>query len=340
MKFIDEVTIEISAGKGGPGCRHFRREKFVPLGGPDGGNGGNGGSVIFIADRNILTLLDFRHRPRWHAKDGAPGEASRRDGKSGDDLLVHVPVGTEIIDENTKTVIADLNQDGQEFIAAKGGRGGKGNDFFKSATNRTPEHFQPGEQGESKTVQLSLKLVADVGIIGLPNAGKSTLISRISAAKPRIADYPFTTLVPNLGVVQTRDNRSFVVADIPGLIPGAHTGKGLGTKFLKHIERTRLLIHLIDINNWNEEPSPAPLIDAYNSINTELFSFSNELKTKPQIVIINKIDTIADTERIEAAIGEFANLGVQALAISGVSGQGIRELIDLLTIQVFSQSLA
>lgn len=335
MKFIDEVTIDIAAGKGGSGCKHFRREKFVPQGGPDGGNGGRGGSVKFIADRNILTLLDFRHRPHWKADDGNSGEPSLRDGKSGSDLIIHVPVGTEIIDSKTNEVIGDLNVDGQEFEGAKGGRGGKGNNFFKSPTNRTPEHFQPGEIGESKSVMLSLKLVADVGIIGLPNAGKSTLISRLSAAKPKIADYPFTTLVPNLGVVQTRDKRSFVMADIPGLIPGAHTGKGLGTRFLKHVERTKILVHLIDINHWTETKDPTLLVEAYRQINSELESFAENLIAKPQIVALNKIDTEIEEAELEKARSAFKEIGIDILLISGVTGSGIRELVDRLTLEVF-----
>ena len=234
MKFIDEATIEVQAGHGGSGCKHFRREKYVPYGGPDGGNGGNGGSVILVADENTQTLLDFRFKPKWKAENGCPGEGARRDGRAGENLLIKVPVGTQVLDVETDEVLADLFEKDQQYIIARGGRGGLGNTMFKSSTNRTPEYFQPGEEGEAGIYKLSLKLVADIGLIGLPNAGKSTLISRISAAKPKIADYPFTTLIPNLGVVKYGEG-SFVVADIPGLIPGAHAGKGLGIRFLKHV---------------------------------------------------------------------------------------------------------
>lgn len=253
MKFIDEATIFVEAGHGGSGIKSFYREKFVPLGGPDGGNGGRGGSVVLVATSNLTTLLDFHFQPRWKATDGLKGQGSRKDGRAGDDLIIQVPVGTQVyksagFDEKKEPIlgelVCDFDQDGATLTLAQGGRGGKGNSFFKSPTNRAPEHFQPGEEGGIGEYVLSLKLVADVGLVGLPNAGKSTLISRISAARPKIADYPFTTLTPNLGVVQAKGGKSFVVADIPGLIPGAHQGKGLGIKFLKHVERTKVIAHL------------------------------------------------------------------------------------------------
>lgn len=336
MKFIDEVSIHVAAGKGGSGCKSFRREKFVPMGGPDGGNGGSGGSVILQVDRNVLTLLDFRHRPNWKAEDGKPGAGSRKDGKSGEDLVIKVPLGTEVIDSASSELLCDLSEDGQTFIAAKGGRGGKGNDFFKSPTNRTPEQFQPGEAGEDREITLSLKLVADVGLIGLPNAGKSTLISRLSAARPKVADYPFTTLVPNLGVVQTSDKKSFVIADIPGLIPGAHTGKGLGTKFLKHIERTKVLVHLIDVNYTEGENLSENIFATFQQINNELELFSAELMKKPQLVAITKIDTLNDPDLIEQAVEDMKGRGFDCVAISSVSGSGIKELTDKLTLLVLN----
>ncbi|MCO6430417.1 MAG: GTPase ObgE [Deltaproteobacteria bacterium] len=328
MKFIDEVEIEISGGNGGSGCRHFRREKFVPLGGPDGGDGGHGGSVIIRADKNILTLLDFRHQPRWKADDGRPGQGSRKDGRSGDDLIIKVPVGTEIIDLSDGSLLQDLSADGSECVAAKGGRGGKGNHFFKSPTNRAPDHFQPGEPGEKRTIKLSLKLVADVGLIGLPNAGKSTLISRVSAAKPKIADYPFTTLVPNLGVVRGRDGLSFVMADIPGLIPEAHLGKGLGIKFLKHIERTKLLVHLVDVNQYEDDGNPRTIWNAFQEVCAELNAFSPELAAKPQLVAITKIDSLPDKEPLSELTQRFEKEGYLCFPISSVSGEGLQQLLD------------
>jgi GTP-binding protein len=330
VKFIDEAVIKVQAGRGGPGARSFWREKYVPLGGPDGGNGGAGGDVIIVADRNKLTLLDFKHRPIWKAQSGAQGEGANKDGRSGEDLKVFVPVGTQILrDDESRELIADLDHDGQEFILAKGGRGGKGNAFFKSPTNRAPEHFQPGEEGEGGAFVLSLKLVADVGLVGFPNAGKSTLISRISAARPKIADYPFTTLIPNLGVVQARQ-RSFVVADIPGLIPGAHEGRGLGITFLKHIERTRVIAHLIDPNQYGNDGEKVSPLTAFDAINHELGEFSAELAKKPQVVVITKADTITEPEELAAVKHDFEARGFPVLVISAVVGTGIQELIDYL----------
>ncbi len=328
MKFIDEATIEVRAGKGGGGARHFRREKFVPLGGPDGGNGGAGGSVILCADRNKHTLIDFSFQFHLEAKDGCPGQGSCKDGKAGEDLLVPVPIGTQVLNIDTNEIVVDLAEDEQRFIIAKGGRGGRGNTFFKSPTNQTPDHAQPGEAGESARYKLSLKLVADVGLIGFPNAGKSTLISRISSARPKIADYPFTTLEPNLGVVRAKGGRSFVVADIPGLIPGAHLGKGLGIKFLKHIERTRILAHLIDPNQLDQNGEPLSPIEAFQTINTELSEFSPELASRKQIVILTKADTIFEKTELEAQRQAFEKLGFKCLTISSVSGTGIDELIE------------
>lgn len=328
MKFIDEVTIEFTAGHGGKGASHFRREKFVPLGGPDGGNGGAGGSVILVADRNKHTLLDFQFQPKWEAQNGAPGDGSRKDGKWGEDLIVKLPVGTQVFKMPEHELVVDLEQDEMRIVLCKGGRGGRGNSFFKTSTNQAPTHAQPGEEGESGTYLLSLKLVADVGLIGFPNAGKSTLISRISAARPKIADYPFTTLTPNLGVVQYH-GQSFVVADVPGLIPGAHEGRGLGIKFLKHIERTRVLAHLIDPNQLDENGEPLSPEQSYELINEELKSFSPELAERKQVVLLTKGDTL-DRETLEEMRQRFIKRGIDAYVISSVAGAGIEEIKGVL----------
>lgn len=338
MKFIDEVSIFVEAGHGGPGVKSFYREKYVPLGGPDGGNGGRGGSVILVADRNHSTLLDFHFRPRWKADDGAKGDGSRKDGKFGEDLVIKVPVGTQVFrclgkDEHDSPIhgelVADLDHDAAQFVLAKGGRGGKGNAFFKSATNRAPEHCQPGEPGESGEFALSLKLVADVGLIGFPNAGKSTLISRISSARPKIADYPFTTLTPNLGVVRAK-GKTFVVADIPGLIPGAHTGKGLGIKFLKHVERTRLLVHLIDPLQLDENGNALDAVDSWQILTDELRFFSPELAARPQLIVLTKGDTVTDKKLIAEKTAEFKSRGLACCSISAVTGEGIDALVQCM----------
>ncbi|MCB0310544.1 MAG: GTPase ObgE [Bdellovibrionales bacterium] len=340
MKFIDEAIIKVQAGKGGAGARHFRREKFVPRGGPDGGNGGRGGSVVLVADRNKHTLIDFRFQPIWKADDGEAGHGSLKDGKSGADLNILVPIGTQVIDPGTSETIADLLHDGEIFEIARGGRGGKGNAFFKSASDRAPEHAQPGEAGQEGEYKLSLKVVADLGLVGFPNAGKSTLISRISAARPKIADYPFTTLEPNLGVVQARSGRSFVVADIPGLIPGAHTGKGLGIKFLKHIERTKLIAHLIDIHQLDSEGNSIDPLESYQSISQELENFSASLAEKQEIVVLTKIDAMADRSEITALKEKFAALGKTCLAISSVSGEGIPEFVEHVAAQLSCEAIS
>ena len=328
MKFIDEAVIEIEAGHGGAGCRAFRREKFVPLGGPNGGDGGNGGSVILVADPNTQTLLDFSFQPSWKAESGKPGEGSNRTGRSGEDLIIKVPVGTQVFSEATDELVHDMTIEGEHIVLAKGGRGGKGNTFFKSATNQAPEHAQPGEEGEKGAYKLSLKLVADVGLIGFPNAGKSTLISRISAARPKIADYPFTTLTPNLGVVRPKSGRAFVVADIPGLIPGAHLGKGLGITFLKHVERTKILAHLIDPLQIDPDGNPVDPIDAYEQLQFELNSFSDEFADRPQIVVITKTDAFSDTKELAKVVKKFTKRGLECLTISSASGKGLSELVE------------
>lgn len=341
MKFIDEAVIEVRAGKGGPGARHFRREKFVPLGGPDGGNGGRGGSVILQADSNVHTLLDFKFQAVWEARNGEAGQGSRKDGRAGEDVVIKLPVGTQVFAYDVENkeqgeLVVDLDAEGREFVLAKGGRGGKGNAFFKTSTNQAPEHSQPGEAGEEGAFQLSLKLVADVGLVGFPNAGKSTLISRISAARPKIADYPFTTLVPNLGVVQAKGGRSFVVADIPGLIEGASEGKGLGIRFLKHVERTKIIAHLLDLTQLTETGEEADLEVLFDTINRELRNFSEEVAARKQIVVLTKVDAVSSEERVEHFRQRFMARGLTVHIISSVTGAGIEELIEILARPVFA----
>jgi GTP-binding protein len=330
MKFIDEAEVTVQAGRGGPGARRFRREKFVPLGGPDGGNGGRGGSVIVRADANKHTLLDFKFKKNLEAGSGASGGGTLSDGKAGEDLIVDLPIGTQIFNVETGELVIDLAANGETFVLAAGGRGGKGNAFFKSPTNQSPEHAQPGEAGQAGVFRLSLKLVADIGLIGFPNAGKSTLISRISNSRPKIADYPFTTLTPNLGVAGLSGGRSLVVADIPGLIPGAHAGKGLGIQFLKHIERTKVLAHLIDASQIDENGEAINALDSFNLINQELTLFSGELSRKKQLIVLTKLDTGVSPDKIAEITKEFNALGLECLAISSVSGQGIEILLEHL----------
>jgi len=321
MKFVDEVELELASGHGGTGCVSFRREKFVPKGGPDGGDGGNGGSVVLVADTGMGTLLDFRHRKAMEAEDGRPGEGSRKTGRCGQDLRLRLPVGTALFDADSGEQMADLVEAGQEVVLLPGGRGGRGNARFATSTNRAPRHAQPGLPGERRRVRLELKLMADVGLVGFPNAGKSTLISRISAARPKIADYPFTTLVPNLGVVAWAEGRTFVVADIPGLIEGAHRGAGLGIQFLRHIERTRVLLHLVDVS----EGSPA--LQRYDAIRAELGAFDPLLLDRPEIVVITKGDVTEVRDLLPAVRREFRERGIEARVISAVSGEGLPELV-------------
>jgi GTP-binding protein len=326
MRFIDIAKIYIKSGAGGAGAVSFRREKFVPFGGPDGGNGGKGGDVVFVGTRELTTLLDFRFISRYIAKNGGNGSGSTSTGANGADLLVKVPVGTLVKNLETEEILADISEDGQRFIVLKGGRGGKGNDFFKSATNQAPEKAQPGEPSIDCEVQLELKLIADVGLLGMPNVGKSTFISRVSAAKPKIASYPFTTLVPNLGVVQGNIKKSFVIADIPGLIEGAHTGKGLGHKFLRHVERTNVLLHILDPVGKNAEM----IIRDYKVINNELQKYETTLTKKPQIVAINKLDIPID-EGIEKELKDFfKSEGRELYFISAVSGKNLKPVLESL----------
>jgi len=323
MKFIDEAKIYVKAGNGGRGCVSFRREKYVPRGGPDGGDGGKGGDIVITASASKRTLLDFKFNPRHEAKRGGHGSGNNRTGRDAADVVIHVPVGTVVTDAGTGAVLGDLTRDGERCIIARGGIGGKGNAFFATATHQAPRFAQEGIAGEERWIQLELKLLADVGIIGLPNAGKSTLISRISAARPKIADYPFTTLTPNLGVVKFRNAEPFVIADIPGLIEGAHRGLGLGQRFLRHVERTAVLIHLLDIS----EKGSGNAWKNYETINAELDRFKKDLLGKTQIVVLNKIDLPATRERIKTETAPFRKKGIKVFPISAATGEGIEALL-------------
>jgi GTP-binding protein len=319
--FVDEARISVHGGDGGSGCVSFRREKFVPRGGPDGGDGGHGGSVVLVADPELNTLLAFRYQPIYRADRGRHGEGSQRTGRSGIDLEVKVPLGTVVFDED-RSVVADLAHAGERFVAAQGGRGGRGNSRFTSSTNRAPRRSDPGEEGQTRVLHLELKLLADVGLVGFPNAGKSTLLSRISAAKPKIADYPFTTLAPMLGVAQLDDDRTLVVADIPGLIEGAHAGAGLGDRFLRHVERCRVLLHLVD--PLSHERTLGESIDA---IDRELSAYSPRLAEKPQILVLTKKDALQDAETIEEARAEARARGRPLHVVSAVTGDGLVALL-------------
>jgi GTP-binding protein len=320
MQFIDEVRLTVKAGDGGNGLVSFRREKYVPKGGPDGGDGGHGGDVVLRADKHLNTLLDFTYRHRFEAQRGANGMNSNKTGRSGEDLVLRVPCGTVVRIEGRKKAVADLVNHGDEAVIAKGGRGGLGNSNFATSTNQAPRHATPGTVGEEKEIVLELRLLADVGLVGFPNAGKSTLISSISAARPKIADYPFTTLVPNLGMVHYQEGKSFVVADIPGLIEGAHQGKGLGMQFLRHIERTRVLVVLV------EATSPDPQSDVATLMH-ELSSYSPALGKKRKIVAVSKMDLIPPDEQKRFAKLKFGR-GVKVIPISSVARQGLSDLLD------------
>ncbi len=326
--FIDEAVIQVRSGKGGDGCVSFRREKYIPKGGPDGGNGGDGGDVVFVGDPNINTLLDYRSRFHWHARNGQPGTSRDCSGEAAEDLLLHVPPGTLIYNDETDELIADLDAPGKRVIVAKGGRGGFGNIHFKSSTNQTPREAEPGGPIEEFRVRLELKLMADVGLLGMPNAGKSTLLRAVSKARPMVADFPFTTLKPQLGIAELDAERRLVFADIPGLIEGAAEGVGLGHDFLKHVERTRLLIHLLDVAPLDGS-DPA---ENYQVIRRELAHYSTDLAEKDEIIVINKIDLVAAEER-EALIDKLAGKlgfgkGERPMVISGATRQGVRELLD------------
>ena len=323
MTFIDHATIRVKAGDGGNGCVAFRREKFVPKGGPNGGDGGAGGSVFIVASKRLNTLYHLQFHREWRAGRGQHGMGSNRSGHHGEDVIIEVPVGSVIRDKDSGELLADLTEDGQRIAIAKGGRGGLGNQHFATSTRQAPRFAQPGEDGEERTLEIELKLIADVGIIGLPNAGKSTLISVISAAKPKVADYPFTTLVPNLGVVKADDDETFVVADIPGLIEGAHEGHGLGDQFLRHVERCSLLLHLVDLSA-NEHPEKDAQVIAH-----ELELYSARLAEKPRIVCGSKLDSAIEgnSKRLRAYAKKR---GYDYHEISAVTGEGVRDLVRML----------
>lgn len=324
MRFIDEASITVISGKGGPGCVSFRRERFIERGGPNGGDGGDGGSVIFEADPSKRTLFDLRRQKIVRAKNGMPGLGSNKHGKNGPDLIIPIPPGTLVTDCDTGEVILDIIEPGTRITIVKGGIGGQGNKRFATSTHKAPRFAQPGMPGMELNLKLELKLLADVGIIGLPNAGKSTLISRISSARPRIADYPFTTLTPSLGMVTPEFGEPFAVADIPGIIEGAHEGTGLGIQFLKHVERTGILIHLIDVSQIDPD-SP---LETLNLINKELSLYSTTLAEKPQIVVLNKIDLTDSQEKVERFKAAYTR--GEVLAVSAVTGKGTKELVGLL----------
>jgi GTPase len=324
--FIDRAKIHVQGGNGGNGVTAFRREKFVPKGGPSGGDGGRGGDVILVADVSLNTLLHLRYNPRHIAERGLHGEGSNRSGHTGADLIVSVPLGTQIFDSETGELLADLAHHGAQWLAARGGRGGFGNAHFATSTNRAPRYHQEGGKGEERDLQLELKLLADVGLVGFPNAGKSTFISTVSAARPKIADYPFTTLEPILGVVDLGDFRTFVIADIPGLIEGAHAGAGLGDRFLRHIERTKLLLHLVDVSSVSGRETVAD----YLTVNRELASYNSELAVRPQLVVATKIDALDEPERLESLKRRVAEDGKPFFAISSATGEGVRDLVNAI----------
>jgi GTP-binding protein len=322
--FVDQVQIIVQAGNGGNGCISFRREKYVPFGGPDGGDGGKGGNVVICANEGLLTLLDIQKRRFYKASKGAHGKGSNCHGKDGKDCIIYVPVGTQIFDANTNELLGDLIQHNQQVIVACGGEGGKGNARFATSTNQAPRIAEEGKKGQKRILNLELKLIAQVGLIGFPNAGKSTLLSKISNAKPKIADYPFTTLYPNLGMTKLDEFTSIIVADIPGLIKDAHKGIGLGDRFLRHIERTNVLIYILDISN---DP-----IYQYNTLNKELSLYKNQdLTKKTKIITVNKMDIEGAEEKFKTLKQNFIHLGIQPIPISALSGQGIDELIKMIT---------
>ncbi|MEK6690333.1 MAG: GTPase ObgE [Nitrospirota bacterium] len=328
--FADQVKIFVKAGDGGKGCISFRREKYVPKGGPNGGDGGKGGDIIVRATEDLNTLLDLKYHLHYRAKRGEHGKGKNKHGKDGPAIIIHVPVGTVVKDFNTGEILSDLTEEGMEVIAVKGGRGGKGNAFFVTSTRQAPRFAQPGEEGEEKWLLLELKLIADVGLIGMPNSGKSTLISAISSARPKIADYPFTTLSPVLGVVRHGDLKSFVVADIPGLIEGAHKGAGLGFQFLRHVERTSILAHLVDVS----EDSPGDPIENFKIINRELGLYDPSLVERHQVVVANKIDVMGKGDKLPRLKKFCEESGYRIFPISAITGKGINDLLSYFSIKV------
>ena len=328
MHFIDEATIHVKAGDGGNGCVAFRREAHVPRGGPSGGDGGGGGSVVVVADPQLTTLLDYKYRRHYKAKRGEDGRNKDQYGKAGDELALRVPVGTVVHDADSGEKLADLDQPGARFVAARGGTGGQGNIHFATAWNRAPRVSTPGTAGEERVLRLELKLLADVGLLGFPNVGKSTFIARVSRARPKIADYPFTTLVPNLGVVDLGDDRQMVIADIPGLIEGAAEGAGLGHRFLRHVERTRVLLHILDASAL-AGPDRDPLAD-FDTLNRELKLYAPDLAERPQVVALNKADVTEVRDQADELSRAFAERGVRLFTLSAVTGDGVRDVLEEL----------
>jgi GTP-binding protein len=332
MKFVDEAEITVEAGKGGNGCMSFRREKFIAKGGPNGGDGGDGGSVYLVGDSSLNTLVDFRFQPQYRAQNGQSGQSKNCTGKSGENLVVRVPVGTTIVDANTEELIADISQEGQQILVARGGFHGLGNTRFKSSTNRTPNKTTNGTPGEFRVLQLTLKVLADVGLLGMPNAGKSTLIRAVSSARPKVADYPFTTLVPNLGVVRVSSERSFVMADIPGVIEGASEGAGLGFRFLKHLSRTRLLLHLLDVG----PPDGSDPAEHARKIADELEKFSPTLARKQRWLVLNKLDLVPEEERaaLIKRLTKALKWKGRVFSITAISGEGCADMCQAIMTSV------
>ncbi|WP_323768437.1 GTPase ObgE [Marinovum sp.] len=331
MKFLDLAKVYIRSGAGGGGAVSFRREKYIEYGGPDGGDGGSGGSVIIEAVEGLNTLIDFRYQQHFFAKNGQPGMGKQRTGKDGDDIILRVPVGTEVLDEDEETVVAELMEVGEQIVLARGGNGGFGNLHFKSATNQAPRRANPGQPGVERTIWLRLKLIADAGLLGLPNAGKSTFLAATSNARPKIADYPFTTLHPNLGVVGV-DGAEFVVADIPGLIEGAHEGRGIGDRFLGHVERCSVLLHLVD-------GTSETVAEDYRTIITELEAYGGHLADKPRVTVLNKIDALDDEERAAAKSALEAEAGGPVMLMSGVARDGVTEVLRALRAEISEDKL-
>jgi GTP-binding protein len=322
--FIDEARIKVRGGDGGTGVVAWRREKFVPMGGPAGGDGGDGGSVVLVVDEGLSTLLDYRYRTEYKAPFGERGGNKDMYGRGGEDMVLRIPPGTQVFEDDTGKLLADLQTNGEKFVVARGGRGGRGNIHFATPTDRAPRRADPGQPGQERTIRLELKLLADVGLLGFPNVGKSSLISRVSAARPKVADYPFTTLVPHLGVVRLSGDRTLVMADIPGLIEGAHQGAGLGHRFLRHLERTRVLIHIIEVN---AEEGRSPLRD-YAKLRKELELYDPAMATRPEIVVINKVDLPETHKRVSRLRGAFEKRGLPLFAISATTGEGLPELLE------------